>query len=176
MTWHDMTWHDMIKAYYHLIKGSNDNDNMALSCHVMSLGSLNLLNCDVSIYGEMIWSTHVTRSSMSIYRPRGFLAGRMWHSEGYGQGRFNGQGISFHIHFCGVFHAAKGKGSHEERSGTVSARSSSPRFPTSTCCQNKPEVEDFVRIPHVLLRLCRKSPLYERSRLNTSWTPGAEHR
>ena|SRR5271168_4971977 len=29
----------MIKAYYHLIKGSNDNDNMALSCHVMSLGS-----------------------------------------------------------------------------------------------------------------------------------------
>src|SRR5271170_2688466 len=30
----------MIKAYYHLIKGSNDNDNMALSCHVMSSSSL----------------------------------------------------------------------------------------------------------------------------------------
>src|SRR5271155_146087 len=25
----------MMKAYYHLIKGSNDNDNMALSCHVI---------------------------------------------------------------------------------------------------------------------------------------------
>jgi len=41
------------------------------------INTTNLLNCDVSIYGEMIWSTHVTRSSMSIYRPRGFLAGRM---------------------------------------------------------------------------------------------------
>jgi hypothetical protein len=38
--------------------------------------------------------------------------------------------IFFHIHFCGISHATKGKGSHEERSGTVSTRSTSPGVPT----------------------------------------------
>jgi hypothetical protein len=47
------------------------------------MNMMNLLNCDISIYGEMIWSTNVpigspipTRSSMLICRPRGLLAGR----------------------------------------------------------------------------------------------------
>jgi hypothetical protein len=36
------------------------------------------------------------------------------------------RGIFFHIHFCGISHATKGKGSHEERSGAVLTRSISP--------------------------------------------------
>ena len=71
--------------------------------HINSvMNTTNLLNCDVSLYGEMIWSTDI-----AYWRSHGYPVGLQNQStawlfggtnvafRGYGQGRLNGQGTQW---------------------------------------------------------------------------------
>ena len=68
------------------------------------MNTTNLLNCDVSLYGDMIWSTNVpywlSHSYSVVYANLStawLFGGTNVSFRGYGQGLFNGNGMFFPV-------------------------------------------------------------------------------
>ena len=80
------------------------NGSVILTDHTFTINQVmnttNLLNCDVSLLGEMVWSTNVpywlSHSYGIVFQNLStawLFGGTNVTFKGYGQGRFNGQGM-----------------------------------------------------------------------------------